>query len=193
LRLFSSRYLVVILPPLFLLVGLSVQVLRLRVAQVLLAIALIGLALTTVPLYYRSAQVEDWNSTAHWVEQHYQSGDGLVCYDNSLEQGCQVSIEYYLHAYPSAAHFTPDSPGSFSWQKFGPADTSGPDAAVDPNVLATFGTRHPHLFFIVGRARDAAAEQRALIAQQWLDQHYQRVGQIVTRTVTVYLYATHAS
>jgi uncharacterized membrane protein len=190
LRLFSSRYLVVILPSLFLLVGLSVQVLRWRIFQVALAIVLIVLALLAVPLYYRSAQVEDWNSTAHWVEQHYQTGDGLVCYDNSLEQGCQVSIEYYLHAYPSATHFTPDSPGSFSWQKFGPADAAGPDAAVDPTVLATFAARHPRVFYIVGRARDDAAEQRALAAERWLDQHYQRVGQIVTRTVTVYLYDT---
>lgn len=190
LRLFSSRYLVVILPPLFLLLGLSVQVLRWRIVQVVLAVGLIGLALLAVPLYYRSAQVEDWNSTAHWVEQHYQQGDGLVCYDNSLEQGCQVSIEYYLHAYPSAAHFTPDSPGTFSWQKFGPADAAGPDAAVDPTVLAAFAARHPHIFYIVGRARDDAAEQRALAAERWLDQHYRRVGQIVTRTVTVYLYDT---
>src|SRR6266704_2099218 len=96
IRLFSNRYLVVILPPLILLVGMGIASLRWRAILLALILALFLIALYNVPLYYKSAQVEDWNSTVHWLEQHYQPGDGLVCYNNA--QGCQVPVEYYLHA-----------------------------------------------------------------------------------------------
>ncbi len=141
LRLFAPRYLVTILPALFLLVGMGMVGLRWRRVQLVLTLLLWFLALSVVPYYYRSAQVEDWNVTALWIEQHYQAGDGLVCYDNALEQGCQISIEYYFQAYPSAAHFSADTPGAFSWRSFGSAN---PDAAVDTHVLATYGANHPH-------------------------------------------------
>jgi uncharacterized membrane protein len=187
LRLFSDRYLVTIVPPLCLLMALGISMLRWRLLRLILALGVIAIALTPVPLYYRSAQVEDWNSVTHWVQQQYQEGDGLVCYDNSLQQGCQVSVQYYFDAYPSAAHFTADTPGPFSWQNF---ESANPDAAVDPSVLAALGTKHPRIFFIVGRVRDDAATARAQAAQQWLDSHYHRVGQFEMRTVRVYLYET---
>jgi mannosyltransferase len=190
LRLFSSRYLVTIVPPLTLLVACGVSVFPWRFLRVGLSLGLLALAVYAVPFYYQNAQVEDWNAT-HWLEQRYRPADGLVCYDNSVQQGCQVSVEYYLHAYPSLAHFTPDSPGLFSWQNYGPANpTEGPDAAVDPTELAHFAANHPHIFFIVGRVRDDAAAARALAARRWLDQHYQRITQIETHTVSIYLYAT---
>jgi len=134
-RLFSSRYLVTIVPPLFLLVSMGVAGLRWYRIQMLLAVGLLALALSVVPLYYRSAQVEDWNAASFWLEHHYQVGDGLVCYDNAVEQGCQISIEYYLHAYPSTAYFTSDSPGAFSWATF---SSARPDAAVDPTMLVSY-------------------------------------------------------
>jgi uncharacterized membrane protein len=198
LRLFSSRYLVVIVPPLCLLMGLTVAMLYEllrgqigRLLQIVLALLLLGLALTAAPLYYRSAQVEDWNSTSHWLIEHYQAGDGLVCYDNEVEQGCQISVEYYLDAYPSAAHFDANSPGAFSWENFGPANpASGYDAAVDPTALAAYAAQHPRLFFITGRIPTDADAARALAAQHWLDSHYHFIAQIVTRTVTIRLYAT---
>ncbi len=191
LRLFSSRYLVVIIPGLCLLVALGVTTLRWRWVQCILALGLIALALSSVPYYYRSAQVEDWNSATHWLLNLYQPDDGLVCYDNSLEQGCQVSVEYYLQAYPkNGAHFTADSPGAFSWQKYGPARPAGPDEAVDPRALAAYGAKHSRLFFIQGRIRDDAAAAKAKAAQQWLDQHDQLISSIKTPTVTVRLYKT---
>ena len=186
-RLFSSRYLVTIVPPLFLLAGMGVAGLRWSRVQVLLVVGLLALALSVVPLYYRSAQVEDWNAAAFWLEQHYQAGDGLVCYDNAVEQGCQISIEYYLHAYPSPAYFSRDSPGAFSWATF---SSARPDDAVDPIVLASYGAKHPRIFFIVGRLPDDVAARRAHKAQFWLDSHYNFITQIVTRTVTVRLYTT---
>lgn len=190
-RIFSSRYLVTIVPPLFLLVGLGVTMVRWRIVQAMLGVGFILLAVRYVPLYYASAQVEDWNVTSHWLEQHYQANDGLVCYDNA--QGCQISVEYYLHAYPIAAHFTTDSPGAYSWANYGPADpVIGYEAAVQPRQLATYGAKHPRLFFIVGRVPDDAAARRAQAAQQWLDAHYHYMKQIVTRTVTIRLYETKA-
>jgi mannosyltransferase len=193
LRLFSSRYLCVIIPALCLLAALGVSSLRWRSLQLILAGLLIVLALISVPGYYRSAQIEDWNSVSHWLLDRYQPNDGLVCYDNSLEQGCQVSVEYYLHAYPkNGAHFTADSPGAFSWQKYGPARPAGPDEAVDPRALASYGAKHAHLFFIQGRIRDAASATRAQAAQTWLDQHYHLISTLKMPTVSVRLYATGA-
>jgi len=187
LHLFSSRYLVIAVPPLLLLAAMGAMTIRWRSIRVMVTLGLCVLALQAVPFYYRSAQVEDWNSATFWVEQHYRSGDGLVCYDNAVEQGCQVSVEYYLHAYPGAAHFTADAPGAFSWTTF---RSEQPNDAVDPAVLATYGMKHTRLFFIVGRLPDKHAALLALRAQHWLDSHYHLFAQIVTRTVTVRLYIT---
>ncbi|MGZ3623758.1 MAG: glycosyltransferase family 39 protein [Ktedonobacteraceae bacterium] len=189
-RLFSTRYLVTILPALFLLVGLGVASLRWRAVQLGLALALLLFALHYVPAYYRSAQIEDWNSTVHWLQQRYLPGDGLVCYDSDVEQGCQVSVEYYLHAYPSAAHFTGDSPGEFSWSNFGSANPRlGAETAVDPSALAVYSSQHSHFFYIIGRIPDDAATARAKAAQNWLDTHYHLLNRIVTPTVTISWYA----
>lgn len=190
IRFFSMRYLVTIVPPLLLLVGMGLTSLRWQTLKLILALVICAVALYAVPYYYRSAQVEDWNSTSFWVEQHYQAGDGLVCYDNAEQQGCQISVEYYFHAYPGAAHFTADTPGAFSWTAF---SSTNPDAAVDPTVLAAYATKHPHIFFIVGRLPDNMSAAQAQQAQNWLDTHYHLTDQIVTRTVTVRIYATTAT
>jgi len=190
LRLFSARYLVTIVPPLFLLVAFGVMALRLRIVQGYFATILVVLALLAVPMYYKSAQVEDWNSTTHWLLQHYQSGDGLVCYDNN--QGCQISVEYYLHAYPNSAHFTDDSPGAFSWVNYGPVNPkSGYKAALDPKALATYTKKHARFFYIAGRISADQDVARVRSTEHWLDGHYHLVDQVVKTTVTIRLYATH--
>ncbi len=190
-RLFSTRYLVVIVPPLCLLAGLGIEALRWRSVRILAALVVILVALYYVPVYYRSAQVEDWNTAVPWLEQHYSAGDGLVCYDSDVTQGCQIAVEYYLQAYPSPAHFTSDSPGAFSWQNFGPADPhSSPEAATDPQALAAYGVKHPRIFYIVGRIPDSASAARVQAAQHWLNTHYHLLNRIVTPTVTISLYAT---
>ena len=191
LRLFSTRYLVTILPPLFLLAGLGVATLRWRAAQIVLTLALLAIALYYVPVYYKSAQVEDWNTAVPWLQQHYQPGDGLVCYDSDVQQGCQISVEYYLHTYPTGAHFTGDSPGEFSWANFGPANPQlGPESAVDPHALAAYAAKHPRIFYILGRIPSDAAAARAQAAEHWLDSHYRLIDRIMTPTVTISLYAT---
>jgi uncharacterized membrane protein len=190
LRLFSARYLVTIVPPLFLLVAFGVMALRLRIVQGYFATILVVLALLAVPMYYKSAQVEDWNSTTHWLLQHYQSGDGLVCYDN--DQGCQTSVEYYLHAYPNGAHFTDDSPGAFSWANYGPVNPrAGYKAALDPKALATYAKKHARFFYIAGRISTDQDLAHVRSTEHWLDGHYHLVDQIVKTTVTIRLYTTY--
>ena len=192
IRLFSTRYLVTVVPALCLLFGACVVLVRWRVVQVVLLVGLVALAATSVPLYYQSAQVEDWNATAHWIERQYKADDGLVCYDNEITQGCQIAMEYYLHAYPGATHFSSDSPGSFSWEKFGPAhpEAGGYAAALDTRALAAYAATHSRIFFIVGRVPDAAGDARVKSTQQWLDTTYHFVNDISTRTVTIRLYTT---
>ncbi|MFL5663848.1 MAG: hypothetical protein ACJ8BW_21280, partial [Ktedonobacteraceae bacterium] len=188
-RLFSSRYLVTIVPPLVLLVGLGVVVIRWRLIQAVLTLCLLLLALHYVPLYYSTPQVEDWNTTSAWLQQHYQANDGLICYDNN--QGCQVAMDYYLTTYPGLAHFTADSPGTFPWVHYDLTNQLGhAEQAVNPAILSAFGANHPRVFFIAGRL-SANTAPHAAAAQQWLDSHYHFVTQIVTPTVTIRLYDTH--
>jgi uncharacterized membrane protein len=185
-RLFSSRYLIVIVPAVFLLAMLGMKSLRNPLIQGLVCLMLLYLAYPGAPSYYRSAQVEDWNAASHWLMQQYHNNDGLICYDNV--QGCQISMEYYLHAYPeSGAHFTPDYPGSFSWYDYGYRDPYAHYTdAINPELIATYAANHPRLFYIIGRANVSLT----VPTQQWLDNHYHSTDQIVTPTVIVRLYAT---
>jgi 4-amino-4-deoxy-L-arabinose transferase-like glycosyltransferase len=188
-HLFSSRYLVVIVPAFFLLVGLGVTVVRWRLVQVLLGLCLVLIGLHHVPFYYQHAQVEDWKTAANWLQQNFQAHDGLVCYDNS--QGCQVSITYYLTAYPDDgdADFNNDSPGAFNWVDYDITNKLGNfTAAVDPKALEAYGAKHSRIFFAAGRT--APGDVQAKAAQLWLDTHYTFIGQVVTQTVTIRLYAT---
>ena len=193
IRLFSTRYLVTVVPALFLLFSACVALIRWRAVQIGLMLVLVVLAATSLPLYYQSAQVEDWHSTMHWLEQQYKTGDGLVCYDNEITQGCQIAAEYYLHAYPGGARFSADSPGGFSWENFGPAhpESGGYAAALDTRALTAYAATHPRIFLIVGRVPDDAGAARVQSTQQWLDSKYHFIDTISTRTVTIRLYATH--
>ncbi len=191
-RIFSSRYLVVILPALCLLLGAGIAALRLPAARR----ALIGLAvvvmLLLLPTYYSHAQVEDWRTPVRWLEQAYQPGDGLVSYNNV--QGAELPVAYYLQTDGSAARFDADSPGAIHWALFGHGDPFGDyQQALDPTALAAYARRHPRIFFIEGRFTDAADEARAHTAQAWLDAHYLLVGQTSSGVVTIRLYATHGA
>jgi uncharacterized membrane protein len=189
-HLFLSRYLVVVVPPLFLLVGMGIAVLRWRLLKVVLTLCLLLLALHYVPLYYETAQVEDWRTPSQWLVQHYQADDGMVCYDNT--QGCQVSMEYYLRLYKSSAQFTPDSPGSFNWVTYDITNRPGNSlAAVDPHALALYAEKHSRLFFIVARLSGNQSVARVQVAQQWLSSHYRLIGQFSNTTVTIRLYLTN--
>jgi hypothetical protein len=143
--------------------------------------------LALVPTYYAHAQVEDWRSPTRWLEQHYQSGDGLVAYNNV--QGCELPIDYYLWADGSQARISPDSPGALHVdpRTFGNPAGHYMDA-LDPNALSTFASHHPRFFFIEGRLSDNADVARVKTAQAWLDAHYHFISQTSSGIVTIRLY-----
>lgn len=191
LRLFSSRYLTVVIPALGLFVGLAVAMVRWRWVQIVLALGIVGGSLAALPSHYAHAQVEDWRTPTRWLERQYEPGDGLICYNNV--QGCQIAVEYYLFADESAAHFSPDSPGAVWLTTYGHGDPFRDFmGALHPAELAPFAAKHPRIFYIAGRLIDAADAARALAAEHWLDQHYQFVAQISSNVATIRLYVTGA-
>ncbi|GHO87977.1 glycosyltransferase family 39 protein [Dictyobacter formicarum] len=191
LRLFSTRYLVVVVPPFCLLAALGVAIWRWSILQALVICVLLGSAFLVVPHYYQNAQVENWNTAVHWLQARSQANDGLVCYDNTTTQGCQIAVEYYLHAYPNGTHFSSDSPGAFSWEKFSSGQPQNdPALALQPAALSAFARRHTRFFLITGRIANQADAAHVKDTQHWLDQHYHLVDQVVTHTVTVRFYSS---
>jgi mannosyltransferase len=140
LHLFYPRYLVVVVPPLCLLAGLAVQALPLRALQALLALGLAVVAWTPLMDYYPVAQVQDFKDPMSWVQQRYQTGDGIVC-DPDVE--CSIPVSYYLDAYAGSAHLDQDSPGRFSWE-----GTS--TVAITHETLNAYLANHRRVFFIYG-------------------------------------------
>ena len=140
LHLFYPRYLVVVVPPLCLLAGLAVQALPPRALQALLALGLAVVAWTPLMDYYPVAQVQDFKDPMSWVQQRYQTGDGIAC-DPDVE--CGIPVGYYLDARPGPAHLDLDSPGRFSWE-----GTSM--VAMTHETLSAYVAHHRRVFFIYG-------------------------------------------
>lgn len=189
-RLFSPRYLVVIVPALILLVASGLAVLRWRALQIVLGLCLLLLCLRYAPNYYQSAQVEDWRTGTQWLQQNYKDGDGLICYDNS--QGCAVDIEYYLQAYPNGnAHFDADSPGYFPWVDYDTTNHLGNyQQALNTDAIQIYGAQHPRLFFALGRAN--VNDPHVQTALQWLTTHYRLITKESVGSLTFYLFDTTA-
>lgn len=189
-HLFSPRYLIVIVPALLMLVAYGLAMLRWRAVQIVLGLCLVLLCLRYAPNYYQNAQVEDWRTGTQWLQQNYQSGDGLICYDNS--QGCAVDIEYYLQAYPNGdAHFDVDSPGYFPWADYDTTNHLGDyQQALNTDAIQLYGEEHPRLFFALGRAD--LNNPGVQTAMQWLNTHYRLITQEHTATLTIYLFDTAA-
>ncbi len=190
MRLFSTRYLVIIVPPFLCLTALGIEILSRQMIRISLIAMFFIMAISCVPFYYQHAQVEDWKEATFWLQSRHQLHDGIVCYDNA--QGCQLDIEYYLLAYPRGIVFPADSPGSFPWVSYDLTNLieANPAQAVDPTALATYGARHPRVFFITARLPSEKSVARAASARHWLESHYRLQDQIVTRTVTIRLYQT---
>ncbi|GHO75155.1 hypothetical protein KSD_29260 [Ktedonobacter sp. SOSP1-85] len=186
-RLFIPRYLVTIVPSLMLLAGASCMLIPWRYLRVTLMVGALFVASWAVPLYYQSAEVEDWQTPTAWLQDHYQSGDGMVCYDN--DQGCEVGIEYYLRAYPTDVTFPEDAPGAFPWVHYDTTNQLGDsESALDTTQLAAYMAQHKRLFFIVARLSSDDQVARVKATQQWLNSHYQYQDQVTTPTMTIYLY-----
>jgi mannosyltransferase len=140
LHLFFPRYLVVIVPPMALLVGMGVTALRWRAVQLGLAAAVAVVAIPALASYYQYAQVQDFRGLTQWVQARYQAGDGVVC---APEVECGVPTSYYFSAYPGPAHFDGDSPGRFLWERTASIPLS------DENLTA-YAAQHRRLFLLYG-------------------------------------------
>ena len=189
-RLFSTRYLVAIVPQVTLLIGLAVAALPWRSVQLLCAAILLSFATFTVPNYYNTPPVENWKEVTLWLEQHYHSNDGITCFDNA--DGCQICITYYLENYPTGVTFPEDSPGSFPWVNYDLTNQidANTEAALDIPTLQNYVATHAHLFFITGRVSTPEQEEDVQHTQDWLDSHYHLEDQISTTGISIRLYNT---
>ncbi len=185
IRLFLPRYLVVTVPPLFLLVSLGLSLFaKRRLVSLGLTLILVLLAARQVPMYYQSAQVEDWNYTAHWLERVAHPDDGVICYDNA--NGCQLGISYYLQIDQSPIQLPKDAPGYVPWIVYDlHQHRSDPKQALNPEQIEAYSAKHPRFFYIVGRPTNGPAVQRT---QNWLDKHYHLIALSRQRTVSIFLY-----
>lgn len=179
LHLFYPRYLMVVVPPLCLLCGVAVSLVRRPAPRGVLALALVVAALAQVPYYYASAQVEDYRSTTFWLELRYRAGDGIACFPSDL---CEFPVDYYLNAYPTAAHFDHNSPGHYDWGAFSAVNADVP-------TIQSYGAQH-HRVFLVSEilVKEPWVIQESKLVRQWMDTHYTLVGEYTTSTVSVRLY-----
>ncbi len=187
LHLFFDRYLVVVVPPLCLLAGVGVSVLRPRAVQIAVALILLLVALPAVPRYDADVQRQDFRTAYQWIGSQYQRQDGLVC----VVVACSLAMDYYQRAYPGSVDFGTDYPGERSW-------TGGYATPVDPGSLALYAQRHPRIFFVRAAVTldfpSVPLQERAV--QDWLDEHDQLLADTVAPgaygSVEVRLYATAA-
>lgn len=98
---------------------------------------------------------------------------------------------YYLWAYPSPAHFDPNSPGVYNWV--------GGKYAMSAMLASAkvYATQHERIFFIQAVLNHGSSNGHDIMA--WLKQHYTLVAQYSStlnknypRTVMVQLYARRA-
>jgi uncharacterized membrane protein len=190
LRLFSARYLVVVMPAYLLLVAQGLALLHRPTLRLVLGALLVFLNVISLPTYYQQAQVEDWRTGTSWMQIHSQPGDGWICFDNA--QGCALGIQYYLQTYPRGyLPLDPNSPGYFPWVTYDTTNHLGPFLeALDTRAIQTYGTKHPRLFFCLGRVSSRGQEVQAML--RWLNAHYRLLAQEHTPTLTIYLYVTGA-
>jgi len=181
LHLFYPRYLVVVVPPFTLLVGIGVAALRPVFARIALAAVLIGLTLTTVPEWYGTMEVQDFRTPAFWLESRYHTGDGLACVPALL---CSLPLEYYMEVYPGPAHFDGKSPGWWYWEAF--------DApSYDLTAHQRYAAAHHRIFFeTLHWSPGIPYTADAQTDLDWLSAHYRLVSKIETSTVAIYLFDT---
>lgn len=189
-RLFLARYLVSIVPPLMMLTGTACALISWHYIRIALIASVLFIASLALPFYYQHVEVENWRTPTFWLQDRYQAGDGMVCYNNA--QGCEVGIEYYLRAYPAMITFPADAPGAFPWVDYDTTNMLGKfEEALDTAKLTAYAGQHKRLFFIVARLGDNSQVVRARAATRWLDSQYHYQDQIVTPIMVIRLYKTH--
>jgi mannosyltransferase len=189
-RVFSTRYLIIIIPALTLLASTVAVLTRVWFLRLAIAGAFLIPAVAGAISYYPSAQIEDWRTPVRWIEQHYQAGDGLVSYNNNPQQGAQFPIQYYLHTDGSQADFDAGSPGVVLWERLPGEDPFAHyQDALDPQALSSYAALHHRFFFVAGRLSGADDVVKVQATITWLNSHYQLLGQTSDGVATVLLYS----
>jgi Dolichyl-phosphate-mannose-protein mannosyltransferase len=188
IHIFSSRYLIVVLPALCLFAGLGVQLIRVPWVKLALMAVLMGGTALTLPQYYAHAQIEDWRSPVGWMVRNYQPGDGMVCYNSY--QGCQIGVSYYLQVDGNTVHFPADAPGAVNLRVMdsGGYPFSGANYALNRSILTRYLSHHKRLFFIEARVGSRSDHQAVQATQAWLDTQYTFVAQVSSNVATIRLY-----
>lgn len=184
LHLFYRRYLMVCVPPMAILAGIGVAVLRPLIPRIALAIVVIFLGAMTIPSFYSESQLADFRTTTQWVQAHYQPGDGVACYP---VLACSLGVNYYFEVYPGPAHFDANSPGIWNW----PAYTAVYDPANPVTPLIPYSTTHKRVFLFYGPINlvPGSIEDNSFhAAQQWLQTHGTFIASYQSQIDSVYLY-----
>lgn len=148
------------------------------------------LALAAIPLrdYLARPGWEDWRGAAAFVNARYQTGDGVVCYDN--QWGCDFGFGQYFAAFGGPARLDPAAPGAFSWPTYAQPDREAIFAqAVSPAALAPYLAAKGRVWVLLGHFSNGQGDPRAALA--WLDAHATRVASFIAAgDIEVYCYAT---
>ena len=180
LHLFYWRYLVVVIPPLCLLVGVGVSAIRSSVLQGVLVVVLVAMMVPETLGYYATAQISDFRTPAAWINAHYHAGDGIACVPG---RQCSVPLEYYFTTDSGPAHLTATSPGAWLW-------VPQTQVRIDPANVEAFSAHQPRVFFVnatFGMSTTQLAQSQK--ERAWLDSHERLVATCTALTVTVRLYA----
>jgi mannosyltransferase len=108
---------------------------------------------------------EDWRGAAQMVNANFQSGDGIVCYDN--QWGCDFGFSHYFATFGGPAHLDPGAPGAFSWATYALPNREAIFAqAVAPAALAQYLAAHPRVWVLLGHFTSGVGNWQAGLA--WL-------------------------
>ncbi len=154
-----------------------------RAIFMIAAISLLALASLPLHDYYARAGWEDWRGAASYLQNHFTTGDGVVCYDN--QWGCNFGFSHYLSG---AVALDPQAPGAFSWQTYAQKDREASFAqAVNPQALAPYLAQHRRVWVLLGHYTNGQGDWRGGL--HWLDANAtQSARQIFTGDIEVYLY-----
>jgi uncharacterized membrane protein len=129
---------------------------------------LVLLACLPLHSYLARAGWEDWRSAAGFVNSQFQTGDGMLCYDN--QWGCQFGFTTYFTIDGNRAQADLTAPGAFTWERYGRADREQEFAqAVDPKALAPYCEQHRRVWLLIGHYHAGTGDWQAGIA--WLNAH----------------------
>jgi hypothetical protein len=113
-----------------------------------------------------------------------------VSYNNDPQQGAQFPIQYYLHTDGSQADFDVDSPGVVLWERLPDGDPFAHyQDALDPQALSRYASLHHRFFFVAGRLSVPDDVPKVQATINWLNSHYQLLGQTNDSVATVLLYS----